>query len=99
MRKDRLHGGLFGLKIGDTQFNSGTEAQIGLGGKRGLAPIPACQPNNRASPGRRDRKEARSNSLLEGIGFEPSGLALRWVAAGGLDIATHLALSIRWASA
>src|SRR5207302_6554065 len=54
------HGGLFGLKIGDTQFNSGTEAQIALGGKRGLAPIPACQPNNRASPGRRDRKEARS---------------------------------------
>src|SRR5258707_8239151 len=29
MRKDCLHGGLLGLRSGDTRFNSGTEAQIG----------------------------------------------------------------------
>ena len=31
------------VEIGDTQFNSGTEAQMSLRGKRGLA-RPTCQP-------------------------------------------------------
>jgi hypothetical protein len=36
MRKDCLHGGLLGLESEIPRLNSGTEAQIGLVGKRGL---------------------------------------------------------------
>src|SRR5215831_3432296 len=67
MRKDCLHGGLLGLtsEVLDSRaapkrrsVSPASGACWSLSNRQGLAPNPACQPNNRASAERYDRKVA-----------------------------------------